>query len=403
MTTWESSASLEILPPEIQCHILKQIPDITTLHALLRASPRYFQVYRVFQAVVLSHVTRNQITPALLPLALDALEWRRCRESPRDCAAVLAFLQNFRQKTPSQPRKLSLEISKELLRFHNNVVEFFISDFARNRLAVVDNYLHSRIPSESLTTSACETCAPILSHTEHFRLARAFYYLELYGNLCYHTPPWDDDNIPYLEQLRFFDRLREWELEEFMCVQHYMFEKLSDYLNRVEDDCMQDFLEDEPYVIEPFGPNSRWEREDIFFSDLSQGRSQESWLEGCLTRGLRRLKTMLTADTFEARLDAFGPIHLPDTTLTHVLWQLPPYDYRYRASQDKLQPFDPNAEYRDDSEKPSSGWSWATEAIRLPEDSMKYPSSKVLNGMRRWGYGIWDHWRLQSLGIFTKK
>lgn len=51
------SPHLELLPAEIKCTILQQIPDMKALRALLRASHQYFLVYKMSKENVLSHTT----------------------------------------------------------------------------------------------------------------------------------------------------------------------------------------------------------------------------------------------------------------------------------------------------------------------------------------------------------
>lgn len=76
MSPYSSSRSIsfDLLPPEIQFELLKQVVDIKTLRALLHACPRYLEVYRKSKAAILLHVTWNHITPAVVPIAVDALE-----------------------------------------------------------------------------------------------------------------------------------------------------------------------------------------------------------------------------------------------------------------------------------------------------------------------------------------
>lgn len=65
-----SSASLDLLPPAIQRHILEEVPDISTLHALLRASPRY-----VYNATRLRFFprTRNMHACKIHPISYQKL------------------------------------------------------------------------------------------------------------------------------------------------------------------------------------------------------------------------------------------------------------------------------------------------------------------------------------------
>lgn len=115
--------------------------------ALLRASPRCFQVYRTCREMVLSHVARNHITPAVVPIALDALEMRENRKFQRD--RTEPFLS---QKTLKEPHEISLSTWGRLICFHE-IVDFFISGFTNSRLVALENSIHPQsqtsLPSKS--------------------------------------------------------------------------------------------------------------------------------------------------------------------------------------------------------------------------------------------------------------
>lgn len=121
------SSRLSLLPTEIQCHILKQVPDLRTLRALIIASPQYHGVYKTFKTPILSELTRNAIPPELLPIAMDAYQQREKYrgEQKRNPAAVLAFLKesSLQRKSPTAEQNdiLPLETSMALLKFHEIV------------------------------------------------------------------------------------------------------------------------------------------------------------------------------------------------------------------------------------------------------------------------------------------
>lgn len=190
------STHLDLLPAEIKCSILKQTPDMRTLRALLRASRQYFLVYKLSKGTILSHITRNQITPAVLPIAVYALGQRNHRGPRRNYVVVLAFLENFPHGSPRVPYDLPLETSKALLQFHE-IVEYFISDFAISRLCIIRNYLHPETPNSLPHESPCGVAETkmcfALSQTEFSRLAKAFYLMELYGGLFYTSASREDD------------------------------------------------------------------------------------------------------------------------------------------------------------------------------------------------------------------
>ncbi len=117
------------------------------LRALLRASPRCSQVYRTCREMVLSHVAWNHNTPAVVPIALDALEMRENRKYQRD--RTEPFLS---QKTLKEPHEIPLSIWGRLLCFHE-IVDFFISGFTNSRLVALEDSIHPQsqtsLPSKS--------------------------------------------------------------------------------------------------------------------------------------------------------------------------------------------------------------------------------------------------------------
>lgn len=408
-STYNNPSAFETLPPEIQCCILEQLPDSKALGALISASPSYFSIYKAFEATILSHVAVNHITPSALPIALDALAQRKPRGKRRDPTAVLAFLKGFRLESTSEPDELPLMTSKELLRFHNTT-EYFIADFASGRLATIHNRLPSeipRLPSE-IPYLPHEISRPTLSlsRVEYSRIARAFYIIDLYGNL-FSTPKDAVDDITAVEQWTLFlERLRNWELEEFLCIRTYLTEKLTDFLNQVEDDFMQALQEDNLHVIEPCNTTNRWENDDWFFSENGHAQDQELWLRSCLTRGLVKLKAMLTESNYNNRLEAIGNTDCPRHTMTDALASMRSYqDSRQPEKLTKTRCRD--TELHDDPEHPSEGWSLAVRRSGHPRSPKNHGDlsywASYWEDMRRWGYAIWDSDRLQSLGFFSSR
>ena len=248
---------LEFLPPELQCQILKSVSNMNALRALLRASPRCFQVYRTCRETVLSHVAWNQIISAVVPIALDALEMRENRKFQRD--RTEPFLS---QKTLKEPYEIPLNTWERPLCFHQ-IVDFLISGFTDSRLVAIENSIHPQsqtsLPRKSPRRKKQEkknissSIYLSLSQLEYSRLARAFYNLELYSYLFYNldrrgTGFFDES----LKRARaFLLSLRDWEFEELLCVRSYMIEGLVDFLNKFEDDFMEAYMRDRPYITWP--------------------------------------------------------------------------------------------------------------------------------------------------------
>lgn len=261
----------ELLPPELQCQILKSVPDMKTLCALLRASPRYFQAYKTSRKMILAHVAWNQITPAIVPIALNALKWRNDKKLRSDYTGPFAF-----QRMPKGPHEISFKTWERLIRFHE-IVEYFILGFTSSRLIALDNSVYPR------TQSSLSHISPSgqlnLSQVEYARLARAFYNLEMYGNLFHESrlASFRANVAMFLGRATtFLQSLQDWELEELLCVRSYMMERLKDYLNKFEDDFMEYFLKNRPYIIWPPEDTPGWTSRSGLLSDQGYISLQDS-------------------------------------------------------------------------------------------------------------------------------
>ena len=126
----EALSSLEMLQPETQSLIMCYIPCVTSLHSLLRASPRFYQVFRSRRGY---HLTQLAIQSSWAPA--DAWDSIRASKLPRLCSTdeVKAFTQIFQDDEGYKAPILPMEISIPMIKL-NACVEWFISDFARDSL-----------------------------------------------------------------------------------------------------------------------------------------------------------------------------------------------------------------------------------------------------------------------------
>ena len=394
----DKSTHLELLPPELQCLILNSITNIKALHALLHASPRYLQVYMNCREMVLSHVVSNQITPAFVPIALNALEQRDNRKLRRDRTGP--FLP---QKRLTEPHEIPLKTWEKLLLFHK-IVESLISGFTNSRLVALENSIYSQSPPSSPPPESPGRNLS-LSQLEHARLARAFYNLDLYSNLFY-----DLDNVRWRvyfdaglkRAVIFLQSLRDWELEELLCVRSYMIERLTDFLNKFEDDFMKAYLKDRPHIIWPSLHVANLPR---FYQNIhlfDRNMMQDPWIESGLTRGLESLSAIFSADTLPAKFNALEYDYSPTLRMSVALRSYPGQEVTEKMKSSQIS-------FYDTLEQPNEAWFWAIKFCGHPRISTKNEPFKGngLNGrdtndLQRWGYVIWDHARLKRLGILTK-
>lgn len=381
------------------------------MRALINASSQYFEVYKAFKTPILSEITRNAITPELLQIAMDAHHQRERYkgEQKRDPAAVLAYLrESFLQRNQVAPERkgvLPLETSIALLQFHE-IVEYFVSDFTNSQLTLIQqNLLSKAISSENercyLEKESDPKPSPELSRTEHFRLVRAFYYLELYGQLfCTTIGILESGPSERQQWTHFLQQLRDFELEELLCIRRYLIDKLMIYLGQIEDDFVNEYMDEQLYMEEPQKPQSRWEDDDWFFS--SDGHIEiPDWLEDCLTVGLGELKTMFTTDTVDDRFYSLRCSFQPQGNWRKALNAMPRYTQEHGKIKNQEPPV--QTDFRDDVDKGSLGWFWLLNEEGHPRQSSNYAHNNFLEASRRWGYVIWDHNRLLSFGALTKR
>lgn len=421
------STQLEFLPPELLCQILKSVPNTKALRALLRASPRCFQVYRTCREMVLSHVTWNQITPAVVPIALDALEKRENRKLQRDCTDLFSS-----QRTLKEPHEIPLRTWERLLCFHE-IVESFISGFTNSRLVALENSIHlqnqTSLPRKSpgrikqKKENKSSSIHLSLSQLEYARLARAFYNLELYSSLFYDLDPiisWPVFFDASLERaMIFLQSLPDWEFEELLCVRSYLIDRLIDFLNKFEDDFMKAYLRDRPYIRWPcpgnLGPPFTRMGQDIHRFD--ENWMQDGWIESRLIRGLEILSAIFSAHTLPAKYKAlkkdFSPVLKMSVALEpHLEWEeMEEWEgmvgWEVMEECEVMEKMESSQiGFYEKIEQPNGSWFWATKfcghsrILTKPQIFNGWALDECdINDFRRWGYVIWDNARLDRLGI----
>lgn len=409
MMNLNKSTYLEVLPTELQLQILKRIPNVQVLRNLLHASPQYFRVYRTSRKTVLSHVAWSQITPAILPIALNALERRDHRKFRSNHTRLFEFQRSIRE-----PHDVPFEIWEKLLQFHE-IVESLISGFISSRLVALENSLYPETQS-TLPSQKCPDTHLTLSQVEYTRLARAFYHLDLYGNLFHDL---DTSRLQFRRIIsahtkrgtHFLESLQDWELEELLCVRSYMMERLKDFLNKLDDDFMEAFQKEMPLISwqlqEP--PGSWGDAMPSLLCDQGYEWLQDPWIESCLTRGIEKLSTMFSTDkdTIQAKFRILGERDNLGKYMTSAIREMSSCTERELAAKMKKLP---EIGYYDNIEQPNEAWFWAMKfsghpRICIPRDFRKRWVTEAydIHPLECWGYVIWDHDRLDRLGILSKR
>lgn len=434
------TTTLELLPTEIQCHILKCTQNLKTLNTLIRASPQYFSVFRASRESIISHVAWNSITPTVVPMALHALEQRDQRViwSERISDEQQQQSTSTTSMTFRGPDDIPFRTWERLISFHR-IVDSFILDFSSSRLVALENSIQLQSAQSSPVSSSQESDDDpeqeklYISQIEYARLGRAFYRLDLFAGVFYDI---DTTNMTFNEtyntllerSVPFLETLPGWELDELLCVRSYIFEGLKNFLNQFEDEFMEIFLEKNHHIDWPAENTNTIDLENdkraILFSDKGYRFLQEPWLEKCLGRGLKNLARMIlpssSASTFERKFFLLGADRfLPYSEAYHATGQLPSVfmsdalnmlrvcskwwledGETNPTDEDERRFFQFSFRENNDIEKPNEAWSWAMNN-HLPRTSRTWPG-RDNHAAECWAYAIWDHDRLKRLGLITK-
>jgi len=232
--------TLEGLPMELRIHILFKTHDLSSLRSLVFASPKYHQAYQFVRHELLQNLLKTSYD-GLVDIA-DAIAAVRSRglyavhESFRE--RIIALLDERRRSDdihqlsvssteilPDQPANVDETI--QLLHLHR-MASFLLEDYSRT--AMCPKWMESAKWNDEIL--------PIkLSKTEKRRFLRAFYRLQIYGNLFgpieipLNTEPpetendwtykrvWDPGPPIFSEEevWRFFFATTPWEVEELCC------------------------------------------------------------------------------------------------------------------------------------------------------------------------------------------
>lgn len=413
-------SAFERLSPEIQQQILLQLDTLDTIYALIRASPRLYQVFRLNKEGTLSTIALCQFYPAVQPEAMAVTKLEKLQhQSSRDAQSQRGIAVSFCDTFPTQIHQwceantmglVSIDLCKL-----DGTIKFFIEDYARNTLPILDQLGQSkdlRILPEYPSNS--HVPHPQLSFTEIGRLQRALCRFELYRRLfsrcsqdihhgihkCIRDPP-----LTTAEQAEMFLRdLPAFQIVEMACVRDYLFRRLRGVYNKLEDEAVRN-LPVEAMTFEEFDEGAMWQSPFYAFTTHAQNR-QEDHLEHLLSLGLPYIRQIL-ASTGDEQRDLF--LHYVSSSVLRHLERnflskafqclgLNPHVIRHRNAWLHIEKkFTPACDGNGNSELPQ-GWLWGHHHLQ-PSKLVDH----VYKGLRDWGYIFWDYGRLQESGILRRE
>jgi len=402
--------ALEMLPAELQRQILLQAETLDDLRFLIRASPRFHQVFLQNQEFILSATARRQFHPGALPDAIGFAKLSRL-ELPLSRESAMEYC----QKGPNpfgdcRQTVITLPETAALCKLAQNV-RFFIEDFARNSLPILrglgqslDRNILPEYPPETLTAGSQ------LSPSETGRLQRAFCRFEVYRCLFAKCSSKLEHNLhqkcplsplisPSEQASLYLQRLPDFQIVEINCIRDYLFRRLRGICSQLEAEAVET-LSPQTFMFDPTRDVEcdEWYSGVHFFCDSFKPH-QHAHFEHLISLGLPYIRRI-----FEATGDQRRILFLRDYPNSRIYHQEHSFITsaieclgKNPATTELLPKTDPPFVYKINKAAEldiPDAWQWAHP--RAPPHMLKDSSTK---GLRDWGYVFWDFARLQKSGI----
>ena len=394
------------------------LEDLDTLYALICASPRFLQVFRLNRETTLSTIALGQFHPAVQPEAIAIAklahlqhESQQDSQSKRDTAVELCY--TFPMQIYSWCESNDVGPFVTHLCKLERIVKFFLVDYVRNTLPILSRLGQSQdldILAEYPPNN--HVLLPQLSSTEIGRLQRAFCRIELYRRLfsrCSHDSPdgihtcLRDPPLEPAEQATLFLRdLPAFQITEIGCIRDYLFRRLRGICDELENEAVRT-LPLKAMTFKRHDEAARWRSPLYVFTTQAQ-HEQSEHLEHLISLGLPYIKQIIESSGDKQR-DLFlhyvhGSVlcHFETDFLSKALQGLGRNpSFRDYVLSDKKKGFTPSCDENGYSELPQ-GWLWG-HFQRQPYSLY----NGVCKGLRDWGYVFWDYDRLQKSGILRRE
>lgn len=392
-STMAINSGLESLHPELQVMVMLQIPEINTLYSLIRASPRFFQVFSSNKERIISALAVVQFHPDAFIDALDAIRASQI-ENVLSREPILQYLDAFMTdesfKTPILPLSTALPLCE--MGVH---ISYFINDFKLRAIPILAQVGKPQsISQEQILYSS-------LSVKEAERLERAFCRFETFRHL-FSGEKYNQTPFTALEQAHLFlEEFNRWEIEEIACVRDYLIRRLNGIFDLVEDE----FVEMNVGATVGLADREHWEdmfvpRQINWFS--TSAKHYHHWyMEYILARGLPFLRQVFQS-TGQERMQLVTSNNVYNTEFLTKALRQPSKDTEYdrdvRKAWGSVAGKVPPEAVRDDLDTFNLGWVWSHEDRLPPRHAAPWQK-----GLRDWGYVFWDRRRLEASGVIGQK
>lgn len=402
------------LSSELITPILLELPTTQALYSLIRASPKAFQVFLASKETILVSLMHQVIRPAAFIDALAAVQASQLKDLGPDRKAVLLFVrkyENKRQKAFEQDgQHYSLATAIALCQLYRST-QYFVKDLTsrsnfylrrcRDTVTIQTAYgfdLPEDGGLDGLWGSQAEHVVDRddqydpLSCEEETRLQRAFYRYELYTQIFGSNMEYMGEKLWELplDSHFFLDNYQHWEIEELRCVDNYLWSRLSNSFDRIENSFIGiHFLE--PSLDLSSQPYTR-------SAKLREAKCQISslYMDYLMNLSLPLLHYALRLDRLRMQQEMSSHIYY-DSQRRSLSTRLEEY-WRMLSRSDGIVVHDyaldtfHQSQPKDTVDRPNEGWLYALSkrgSYRL----------LTLNTLQSLGYVFWDSQRLREAGF----
>ncbi|KAI4255526.1 MAG: hypothetical protein L6R42_006684 [Xanthoria sp. 1 TBL-2021] len=389
-----ASPSFETLLPEVQAQIMRCLDSIPDLFSLLRASPRFYQVFRSRREHHMTQLAFNHFHPQISDDVMGlASALRLSRPASRDSVQQYLSKRDRDQLDQKQP-SMDLSTTTSLCKVGSKIA-WFVDDYQKSSLQLL-----AKLGSDMELQQDPQILRSTLSITERGRLRRAFCRFEtfccLFG-LC-------KGDTADSQLLGTFDNQARWyldgftadEIEEIASIRDYLVRRLWGTFEAIEEDAMHGELSDHIRML-----GAKCQPRDWFSFQVKAYHLLH--MEFLMSQGLDFLQKILTSDG----LKRAESVIVDSTERSHFLTEAlePRFGSMMSLGFDEEE-LDYEGEYEDgdeefeldDVDRMTHGLLWAHKN-RVPKDWARWP----LKGLRDWGYVFWDSSRLRASGVLDQE
>ncbi|PYI05512.1 hypothetical protein BO78DRAFT_345372 [Aspergillus sclerotiicarbonarius CBS 121057] len=411
--------TLEGLPVELHISILFTLPDLGSLWSLILASPAYYDAYQLVKKELLQSFLQKHYA-GLVDIA-DAIAAIRSRGlyayDISNKEKIIALLDCRRRSDeirqlglsvgPLPDEPANVEETIQLLQLHNLAI-LVLEDYSKTAKRPFwiehNKWAHDFLPL-------------VLSDTEKRRIFRAFYRLQIYGNIfggversadsgfsLQHNEWFNKDKTFTGEESwrLFLATMAPWEIEEFACLFQHCCHRYRGMIREVSDSLIQTgctFLGELPEDLRVPRATYINDCDDLRYAeDVPEHMSSIGpALLGKILREkqflARRNLVLVNARGFRYQFNDIGIWPFPDSPRDEVHLIYPADRFDFGTDIDGLRKL---LNTLPSSERPSIVWEriWLRDDGEHPElfwDMFEYGSE---NHYRPWGYALWEDERL---------